>query len=162
VLWSEKRSTFGVLDALAVNPQTAARLRAYLYAAEHMADIDRPLDVQKPARHRDPGTTKLYDRRGYNPQKAAPFDLNRSLGGKRSAPSTEIQILTGSMCIATKSRDETATVKLSNSIRFNFRISGDGDIILLFCLIKDLSAQRMVVASENYFKFKNDEILEVE
>jgi hypothetical protein len=23
--------------------------------------------------HRDPGTTKLYDRRGYNPEKAASF-----------------------------------------------------------------------------------------
>jgi hypothetical protein len=31
-------------------------------------------DVQKAAgRHRDPGTTKLYDRRGYNPEKAASF-----------------------------------------------------------------------------------------
>jgi site-specific recombinase XerD len=30
-------------------------------------------DVQKAAGHRDPGTTKLYDRRGYNPQKAASF-----------------------------------------------------------------------------------------
>jgi integrase/recombinase XerD len=29
--------------------------------------------VQKAAGHRDPGTTKLYDRRGYNPQKAASF-----------------------------------------------------------------------------------------
>jgi hypothetical protein len=27
-------------------------------------------DVQKAAGHRDPGTTKLYDRRGYNPEKA--------------------------------------------------------------------------------------------
>jgi integrase/recombinase XerD len=30
-------------------------------------------DVQKAARHRDPSTTKLYDRRGYNPEKAASF-----------------------------------------------------------------------------------------
>ena len=29
--------------------------------------------VQKAAGHRDPGTTKLYDRRGYNPEKAASF-----------------------------------------------------------------------------------------
>lgn len=28
-------------------------------------------DVQRAAGHRDPGTTKLYDRRGYNPEKAA-------------------------------------------------------------------------------------------
>jgi integrase/recombinase XerD len=30
-------------------------------------------DVQKAAGHRDTSTTKLYDRRGYNPEKAASF-----------------------------------------------------------------------------------------
>ncbi len=120
-------------DALAINPQTAARLRAYLEFAGHGADVDgpsfRPLkhngkrqderrgmdpdaidrvvrkyaavlgldrgysahsmratfittalengaqleDVQRAAGHRDPSTTKLYDRRGYNPEKAASF-----------------------------------------------------------------------------------------
>jgi len=30
-------------------------------------------DVQKAAGHRDPSTTKLYDRRGYTPDKAASF-----------------------------------------------------------------------------------------
>jgi hypothetical protein len=30
-------------------------------------------DVQKAAGHRDPSTAKLYDRRGYNPEKAASF-----------------------------------------------------------------------------------------
>jgi integrase/recombinase XerD len=123
----------GRRDALAINPQTAARLRAYLERAGHAVDIDGPLfrplrhngkqdaerrhmdpdaidrvvrkyagelgldrgysahsmratfittalengaqleDVQKAAGHRDPGTTKLYDRRGYNPEKAASF-----------------------------------------------------------------------------------------
>jgi integrase/recombinase XerD len=123
----------GRRDALAINPQTAARLRAYLEASGHGADIDGPLfrplrhngkrqeerrsmdpdaidrvvrkyagelgldrgysahsmratfittalengaqleDVQKAAGHRDPSTTKLYDRRGYNPEKAASF-----------------------------------------------------------------------------------------
>jgi site-specific recombinase XerD len=123
----------GRRDALAINPQTAARLHAYLEASGHGADIDGPLfrplkhngkrrderrgmdpdaidrvvrkyaselgldrgysahsmratfittalengaqleDVQKAAGHRDPGTTKLYDRRGYNPEKAASF-----------------------------------------------------------------------------------------
>jgi integrase/recombinase XerD len=123
----------GRRDALAINPQTVARLRAYLEASGHGVDIDgslfRPLrhngkrqeerrsmdpdaidrvvrkytgalgldrgysahsmratfittalengaqleDVQKAAGHRDPGTTKLYDRRGYNPEKAASF-----------------------------------------------------------------------------------------
>jgi integrase/recombinase XerD len=123
----------GRRDALAINPQTAARLRAYLEAAGHGTDIEGPLfrplrhngkqdaarrhmdpdtidrvvrkyagalgldrgysahsmratfittalengaqleDVQKAAGHRDPSTTKLYDRRGYNPEKAASF-----------------------------------------------------------------------------------------
>jgi integrase/recombinase XerD len=123
----------GRRDALAINPQTAARLRAYLDAAGHAVDIEWPLfrplrhngkrreqrrgmdpdaidrmvrkyaaalgldrgysahsmratfittalengaqleDVQKAAGHRDPSTTKLYDRRGYNPEKAASF-----------------------------------------------------------------------------------------
>jgi len=123
----------GRRDALAINPQTAARIRAYLDLAGHGADIDGPLfrplshngkrqderrgmdpdaidrvvrkyaralgldrgysahsmratfittalengaqleDVQKAAGHRDPSTTKLYDRRGYNPEKAASF-----------------------------------------------------------------------------------------
>jgi len=123
----------GRRDALAINPQTAARIRAYLEASGHAADVDGPLfrplnhngkqqekrrrmdpdaidrvvrkyatelgldrdysahsmratfvttalengaqleDVQKAAGHRDPGTTKLYDRRGYNPEKAASF-----------------------------------------------------------------------------------------
>ena len=123
----------GRRDALAINPQTAARLRAYLDAAGHAGDTDGPLfrplhhngkqsharramdpdaidrvvrkyaatiglargysahsmratfittalengakleDVQKAAGHRDPSTTKLYDRRGYNPEKAASF-----------------------------------------------------------------------------------------
>jgi integrase/recombinase XerD len=123
----------GRRDALAINPQTAARLRTYLEHAGHAGDIDGPLfrplhhngkqsqvrramhpdaidrvvrkhvallalgrgysahsmratfittalengaqleDVQKAAGHRDPSTTKLYDRRGYNPEKAASF-----------------------------------------------------------------------------------------
>ncbi len=123
----------GRRDALAINPQTAARIRAYLELAGHSGDhggslfrplrgnakahdaagrmdpdaIDRVLrkyaagigltrgysahsmratfittalengaqleDVQKAAGHRDPSTTKLYDRRGYNPEKAASF-----------------------------------------------------------------------------------------
>jgi site-specific recombinase XerD len=120
-------------EALAINPQTAQRIRAYFEKAGHAADIDGPMfrplrrnrknqqprramnpdaidrvvrkfagkigldrgysahsmratfittalengaqleDVQKAAGHRDPSTTKLYDRRGYNPEKAASF-----------------------------------------------------------------------------------------
>ena len=39
-------------------------------ALENGAQLE---DVQKTAGHRDPSTTKLYDRRGYNPEKAASF-----------------------------------------------------------------------------------------
>jgi site-specific recombinase XerD len=39
-------------------------------ALENGAQLE---DVQKAAGHCDPGTTKLYDRRGYNPEKAASF-----------------------------------------------------------------------------------------
>jgi integrase/recombinase XerD len=123
----------GRREALAINPQAAQRIRAYLEIAGHgdrpelplfqairgngkpldlashidPATIDRLLrkyanrigltrgysahsmratfittalengaaleDVQKAAGHRDPSTTKLYDRRGYNPEKAASF-----------------------------------------------------------------------------------------
>jgi integrase/recombinase XerD len=123
----------GRRDALAINPQTAVRIRAYLAGAGHADDSDGPMfrplkhngkrqeerrrmdpdaidrvvrkyagglgldrgysahsmratfittalengaqleDVQKAAGHRDPSTTKLYDRRGYNPEKAASF-----------------------------------------------------------------------------------------
>ncbi len=123
----------GRRDALAIHPQAAQRIRAYLDLAGHGADHGGPLfrplrgnakphdpaarldpdaidrmvrkyaaaiglargysahsmratfittalengaqleDVQKAAGHRDPSTTKLYDRRGYNPEKAASF-----------------------------------------------------------------------------------------
>ena len=123
----------GRRDALAIHPQTAARIRAYLARNSHGAEYDAPMfrplrgnakphnlagwldpdtidrlvrkyaagiglvrgysahsmratfittalengaqleDVQKAAGHRDPSTTKLYDRRGYNPEKAASF-----------------------------------------------------------------------------------------
>lgn len=123
----------GRRDALAINPQSAQRIRAYLELAGHDAQHDAPLfrplrgnkkpldaagrmdpdavdrvvrkwaakigldhgysahsmratfittalengaqleDVQKAAGHRDPSTTKLYDRRHYNPEKAASF-----------------------------------------------------------------------------------------
>lgn len=123
----------GRRDALAIHPNTAKRIRAYLEAAGHAADLDGPMfrplshngkrqetrramdpdaidrvlrkyaealgldrgfsahsmratfittalengcsleDVQRAAGHADPGTTKLYDRRGYNPEKSASF-----------------------------------------------------------------------------------------
>jgi site-specific recombinase XerD len=123
----------GRREALAIHPQAAQRIRAYLKEAGHGRQPDAPLfrplrsngrgpggtgrmdpdaidrvlrkhaaaiglergysahsmratfittalesgaaleDVQKAAGHRDPSTTKLYDRRGYNPEKAASF-----------------------------------------------------------------------------------------
>ena len=39
-------------------------------ALENGAQLE---DVQKAAWHRDPSTTKLYDRRGHNPEKTASF-----------------------------------------------------------------------------------------
>jgi integrase/recombinase XerD len=123
----------GRRDSLAINPQAAQRIRAYLEMAGHGVQLDAPLfrplrgnrkpldpagrmdpdavdrvvrkwagkigldrgysahsmratfittalengaqleDVQKAAGHRDPSTTKLYDRRHYNPEKAASF-----------------------------------------------------------------------------------------
>jgi len=120
-------------DALAVHPNAAMRLKAYLETAGHADDLDGPLfrplshnrkkqeqrrhmdpdaidrvlrkyakaigivrgysahsmratfittalengcsleDVQRAAGHSEPGTTKLYDRRGYNPEKSASF-----------------------------------------------------------------------------------------
>jgi integrase/recombinase XerD len=123
----------GRREALAIHPQVAARLRAFLEFAGHGDDPDGPMfrplnhngkqtlrrramdpdaidrvvrkhassiglprgysahsmratfittalengapleDVQKAAGHRDASTTKLYDRRGYNPEKSASF-----------------------------------------------------------------------------------------
>jgi integrase len=123
----------GRRDALAINPQTAARIRAYLdlagHGSHHAGPLFRPMrgnakahdpagkmdpdaidrvlrkyatgiglgrgysahsmratfittalengaqleDVKKAAGHRDPSTTRLYDRRGYNPEKVASF-----------------------------------------------------------------------------------------
>jgi site-specific recombinase XerD len=120
-------------DALAIHPNAAQRIRAYLDAAGHADDPDGPMfrplshnrkgqesrrhmdpdaidrvlrkhssaigltrgfsahsmratfittalengatldDVQRAAGHAEPGTTKLYDRRGYNPEKSASF-----------------------------------------------------------------------------------------
>ncbi len=49
-------------------------------ALENGAQLE---DVQKAAGHRDPSTTKLYDRRGYNPEKRQVF--LRHIEGRRSA-----------------------------------------------------------------------------
>jgi integrase/recombinase XerD len=51
---------------------TAHSMRATFIttALENGAQLE---DVQEAAGHRDPSTTKLYDRRGYNPEKGASF-----------------------------------------------------------------------------------------
>jgi integrase/recombinase XerD len=126
----------GKKGSLAINPQTAQRIKEYLEKAGHQDDLDGPLfqpvrgnregqderrhlhpdvidrilrkyakrigldrgysahsmratfittaldngasleDVQSAAGHADPSTTKLYDRRGYNPEKSASFFAN--------------------------------------------------------------------------------------
>ena len=123
----------GRKEGLAINSQTAQRLKDYLLVSGHTEDLEGPLfrplkhngkrhderrpmtadainrvvrhyaariglprgysahsmratfittalengasleDVQKAAGHRDPSTTKLYDRRGYNPERSASF-----------------------------------------------------------------------------------------
>ena len=57
--WSGER-VFGAFDARDVYNHGAGERRAARRRAEA-------------AGHRDPNTTKLYDRRGYNPEKAASF-----------------------------------------------------------------------------------------
>jgi integrase/recombinase XerD len=130
-VWVKRTLAFAKADALVINPQTDARIRAYTERAGHEADRDGPLfrplrhnskrtdirrsidpdaidrvlrkyavaigqarrysahstwatffttalekralleGVPKAAGHRGPSTTKSYDRRGYNPKKAA-------------------------------------------------------------------------------------------
>jgi site-specific recombinase XerD len=51
-------------------PAHSMRATFVTTALENSAQLE---DLRKAAGHRDPGTTKLYDRRGYNPEKAASF-----------------------------------------------------------------------------------------
>ncbi len=64
---------------LALASRKSARTRrAYRNDVTHfMRTLDiRSEDVQSAAGHADPSTTKLYDRRGYNPEKSASFFAN--------------------------------------------------------------------------------------
>jgi hypothetical protein len=51
-------------------PALSMRATFITTALENGAQLE---DMQKAAGHRDPSATKLYDRRGYNPEKAASF-----------------------------------------------------------------------------------------
>ncbi|MBV8091906.1 MAG: HNH endonuclease [Acetobacteraceae bacterium] len=75
-------------------------------------------------------------------------------------PSAEIRVLTGTMCVST-SNAEAAVFTLSNSNKFAFKISGDGDIFLASCSIKDLSGAYLVRMFDGYFKVKRDEAVQI-
>jgi integrase/recombinase XerD len=64
------RKSAGVLGLNRGNSAHSMRATFITTALETGAQIE---DVQKAAGHRDPSTTKLYDRRSYNPEKAASF-----------------------------------------------------------------------------------------
>jgi hypothetical protein len=49
-----------------------------------------------------------------------------------------------------------------HSNKFTFRISGDGDIFLASCAIRDLSGAYLVRAFDNYLKIKQGDMLSVE
>jgi hypothetical protein len=53
-----------------LHPRLETRMSMAATALENGAQLE---DVQKAAGHRHPSTTKLYDRRGYNPEKVASF-----------------------------------------------------------------------------------------
>jgi hypothetical protein len=66
---NSSQNSLSITDDPAASPRDFCS-GAYITALENGAQLE---DVQKAAVHRDPGTTKLYDRRGYNPEKAASF-----------------------------------------------------------------------------------------
>ena len=60
-------------SALGLNRDYSAHSMRATFITTALETGARLEDVQKAAGHRDPSTTKLYDRRGYNPEKAASF-----------------------------------------------------------------------------------------
>jgi integrase/recombinase XerD len=68
----ERRSISPEMVDRIVRAYSAHSMRATFITAalENGAMLE---DVQKAAGHRHPSTTKLYDQRGYNPEKAASF-----------------------------------------------------------------------------------------
>ena len=71
------RGLRGSLSSAAVRDDSVASSRATpgepIYVPELCAAEPQLEDVQKAAGRRDPSTTKLYDRHGYNPEKAVSF-----------------------------------------------------------------------------------------
>ena len=65
-------STRGPLDLLG-DTRHSMRATFITTALDNGASLE---DVQSAAGHADPSTTKLYDRRGYNPEKSASFFAN--------------------------------------------------------------------------------------
>ena len=66
-------STRGTLDSSRGYSAHSMRATFITTALDNGASLE---DVQSAAGHADPSTTKLYDRRGYNPEKSASFFAN--------------------------------------------------------------------------------------
>ena len=49
------------------------RIRCATFITTALENGGSPEDAQRAAGHREPSTTKLYDRRGYNPERSASF-----------------------------------------------------------------------------------------
>ncbi len=67
-------ASFGNMPTISVDHgYSADSMRATFITTAALENGAQLEDVQKAAGHRDPSTTKLYDRRGYDPEKAASF-----------------------------------------------------------------------------------------
>jgi len=75
------------------------------------------------------------------------------------APSHDIRVLTGSMCVMTDDADGIV-FRLSNANHFKFRIL-EGEIFFANCLIKDLRGTTLVRIIENYITTKKDKLITV-
>lgn len=62
--------------ALGVDRDCSAHSMRTIFITTALKTGVNPRDVQKAIGNADPSTIKLYDRRGYNPEKAASFFAN--------------------------------------------------------------------------------------
>jgi integrase/recombinase XerD len=67
IAWCAKTTALGLDRGYSAHSMRATFIAT---ALENGAPLE---DLQKAAGQRDPSMTKLYDRRGYNPEKAASF-----------------------------------------------------------------------------------------